>query len=254
MRSPGSPTPENTLRALPEGAPRIHTPDRQRIDSDVRAFLREPSTPWIVFDREGRPPSHLAVGELLPASRVSLMSSPQFFPPGSPSLTTEPSSLAVASDLGVVPVADLEPEPLHSTSSGRLLKVGALAAGMLSVLGVAAFALGESTDVQTTHVSSGAMPADVAPPDLDPKLPPTQAITPVAPVAPAPAKADDPRMKFGRISIAGTRDVFLDGKRLLGRGARSFVVTCGSHTVAVGTRDGGEAVDVPCNGEYVVAR
>ena len=29
-------------------------PDRARIDSDVRAFLRPASSPWIVFDRDSR--------------------------------------------------------------------------------------------------------------------------------------------------------------------------------------------------------
>jgi hypothetical protein len=29
-------------------------PDRKRIDSDVRAFLRPVSSPWIVFDRDSR--------------------------------------------------------------------------------------------------------------------------------------------------------------------------------------------------------
>src|SRR5689334_16198559 len=31
-------------------------PDRARILSDVREFMRQPSTPWIVFDRDSRVP------------------------------------------------------------------------------------------------------------------------------------------------------------------------------------------------------
>ena len=114
MRDPFSPDPPAALEtAVSPGttteSPRIAAvslPDRRRIDSDVRAFLREPSTPWIVFDQEGRPPSQLAVGEVLTVPRKTLLSDYDFFPStravddaSASAIKLEPSSLALASDL-----------------------------------------------------------------------------------------------------------------------------------------------------------
>ena len=108
MSNPSSPNGgKSPANETPVGFSGVSIPDRRRIDSDVRAFLREPSTPWIVFDREGRPPSQLAVGEMFSTPRRSLLSfadASTFFPAtaiidATPSGTHEPSSLAVASDL-----------------------------------------------------------------------------------------------------------------------------------------------------------
>jgi hypothetical protein len=249
MPHPAPSSPQITPRRSGEGTRRLSMPDRRRIDSDVRAFLREPSTPWIVFDREGRPPSQLAVGEHVPLARVAVLSRPHFFPVGPAEGSAEPSSLAVAADLGLGPVPAAE-KPARR-APGRLAKIGALAVGMVAALVVAAVAAGgEPGGARGARASGGSapVPPDVTPPDLDPKLP--------APASPAPAKADDARGRFGHLAIAGAaggRDVFLDGKRLVGHGARSFVVVCGAHTIAVGTRDGARAVDVPCNAELLVA-
>jgi hypothetical protein len=46
----------------------------------------------------------------------------------------------------------------------------------------------------------------------------------------------------------------MDGKRMLGRGARSFTVMCGPHTIAVGNRADAHEVLVPCNAELVVGK
>src|SRR5262245_53149545 len=62
--------------------------DRRRLDSDVRAFLRQPSTPWVVFDRDSRVPRDVPrdvpIGAFTSA-RSSLASTPGFFPQTSPS-------------------------------------------------------------------------------------------------------------------------------------------------------------------------
>ena len=63
--------------------------------------------------------------------------------------------------------------------------------------------------------------------------------------------------KYGRLSISGdarAKDVFIDGKRMLGRGARSFTVICGPHTIAVGNRADAHDVDIPCGAELVVGK
>jgi len=84
MRDPAAPEapeiPEIEGPSGDSGNSGVSIPDRRRIDSDVRAFLREPSTPWIVFDQEGRPPSQLAVGEVLKGPRRTLLSDYDFFP------------------------------------------------------------------------------------------------------------------------------------------------------------------------------
>ena len=109
-------------------------------------------------------------------------------------------------------------------------------------------------------------PADIPPPDFDvsaaaAKLTATSAA--VAPSAPAAAREEasvkTSARKYGRLTVAGDargRDMFFDGKRMLGRGARSFTVMCGTHTVAVGTRTDTRAVDIPCTGvaELVVEK
>ena len=81
MRDPASPEgPKDPETVTSSGTSGVSIQDRRRIDSDVRAFLREPSTPWIVFDQEGRPPSQLAVGEILKGPRRTLLSDYDFFP------------------------------------------------------------------------------------------------------------------------------------------------------------------------------
>ena len=65
--------------------------------------------------------------------------------------------------------------------------------------------------------------------------------------------------KFGRLTVAGDargRDVYMDGKRMLGRGARSFTVMCGVHAIAVGNKADAEDMDIPCTGtaELVIGK
>ena len=253
----------NTLNpagpAVAPGSRSVSIPDRRRIDSDVRAFLREPSTPWIVFDREGRPPSQLAVGEVLRCRLSSVMPEHGFFPAtaavdlhASPNIA-EPSSLAVAADLTDESPDALAGSPaLPAPRTGRLGRVLAVAAGasFSAVIAVSFVGLrAPASDLQPARAATPGAPVapDLTPLDLG-----------AAPAAPVVAPAPPPEVKrFGRLSIAGdarARDVFLDGKRLLGRGARSFTVMCGAHAIAVGTRSDAHQLDVPCNAELVVGK
>lgn len=304
MREPGTPEAEKGLEtetsAATPGPSGVSIPDRRRIDSDVRAFLREPSTPWIVFDREGRPPSQLAVGEVLSVPRRTLLSDYQFdfFPstaaadgaPGSvsPQSKVEPSSLAVASDLAddasLAAVdrdaCDAETEPGEAALpmfglSRRAVGASAAVVAALSILAILVSTLAlrnslsepttarpKSAATQPAARSFGAVPAEIPPPDLDVKVAAPAVRAPAGPAAPrdessAPAKVAGPKKIYGRLSITGearAKDVFLDGKRLLGRGTRNFTVMCGAHTISVGVRNDPHDVDVPCGAELVVSK
>ena len=298
MRDPLSPdaseVPESSVA---EGGPArgariaaVSLPDRRRIDSDVRAFLREPSTPWIVFDQEGRPPSQLAVGEVLTVPRKTLLSDYNFFPAtaavdasaASPRL--EPSSLAVASDLEgseeCEESADLAAAARLASSlplfglSRRVLGASAAAVALMSILAVSAFALrGSAPEAVSARGSlaaqpaqrsfGGAVAADVPPPDLAPSAPSVAGAeaavaTPSVSSPPKDEAMSKPAAKrWGRLSVAGDargKDVFLDGKRMLGRGARSFTVMCGMHKIAIGSRADAHEVEIPCNAELVVGK
>ena len=290
--SPDQPEPAETAVAhgtATEG-PRIvavSLPDRRRIDSDVRAFLREPSTPWIVFDQEGRPPSQLAVGEVLTVPRKTLLSDYDFFPStravddaSASAIKLEPSSLAVASDLHDNDESEQDAELASSARppvslplgrlSRRVLGASAAAVALMSILAVGVFALrGSSPDSVSARSAlaaqppsrslGGAMPVEIPPPDLAASTPVATASTPVAaPAAPRDEAMSKPASKrWGRLSVAGDargRDVFMDGKRMLGRGARSFTVMCGTHSIAIGNRADAHDVEVPCNAELVVGK
>ena len=280
MREPAS---QNVLNpAVPDGSepPALSIPDRRRIDSDVRAFLREPSTPWIVFDREGRPPSQLAVGEVLPVAFTSVIPEHGFFPaPPGVTITDlpaiggsdpglEPSSLALAADLGdaAEEAPDAGPLPMLGPSYGAM--GGAAAAlALVSLMAVGTLTLrptSASHDPPRFAAAAGASHGtpvldDVPPPDLDAKPVAAVVATSAALANPAPAAAhDEParpaKVRFGRLTVTGTHEVFLDAKRLLGHGPRSFTVVCGAHLISVGTRNDGHEVSLPCNGELVVGK
>lgn len=296
MREPASPDgAEFPQSEASTDASAVSIPDRRRIDSDVRAFLREPSTPWIVFDQEGRPPSQLAVGELLPVAMSSIAAAHGFFPAtaaidaaAAHAKLVEPSSLAVASDLvddepKVAPelAAEVAPDsmaiPMRRVS-GRA--VGAIAAtlGAVAVLAVGVFALrgashpiagSHSTNALSASRSFGAQsdPIDIPPPDFDVSAQAAKLTGTAVPAAPANAATRDDASakvpvaakKYGRLSVAGdarSQDVFFDGKRMLGRGARTFTVMCGKHTVAVGARTDAHEVEIPCTGtaELVIGK
>ena len=288
MRDPASPngaeTPETA--SLP-GPSVVSIPDRRRIDSDVRAFLREPSTPWIVFDQEGRPPSQLAVGEMLPA-RSAILSEHGFFPATAAAdalaaayKQAEPSSLAVAADLtdDAAPDPDAPAIPMRRLSrrglgaaAGLVAMVATIAIGAVALRAMshdddATAAAGTTNGVHATTALTArsfgaAAPTEALPPSIDvsaaaAKLT-TNRTTPAAPSPDeTPAKAQ--ARKYGRLSVAGdarSLDVYMDGKRMLGRGARSFTVMCGPHTIAVGARTDVRDVEIPCTGtaELVITK
>ena len=149
-------------------------------------------------------------------------------------------------------------------SSGRLPPVSASSRCYLGAVALS----GSGPDKPARSVAQGSqglqVAADLTPPDLDVKSAPpvvagaVEAIAVAAPAAaPEESAAKAAAKRFGRLSIAGdarSRDVFLDGKRLLGRGARSFTVMCGAHSIAVGTRSDAHDLDVPCNAELVLSK
>lgn len=276
MREPAPPYASNPADPGAAGLAGVSTPDRRRIDSDVRAFLREPSTPWIVFDQDVRPPSQLAVSEIMPwrSALSSVMPEHGFFPATAivdahaqaqaNATALEPSSLALASDLAdEVPVPELGSSPIPMRGLSRRVlgaAVGGLA--MVAVVAVGLVALSAtpaSPADERAPAAANAPPAggELLPPDLDVK-----SAAPAAPVTPAVAATVAPEsrplaQRFGRLSIVGDargRDVFLDGKRMLGKGTRSFTVLCGTHSIAIGTRADAHEMDVPCNAELTLGK
>jgi hypothetical protein len=293
-------------------APAVSIPDRRRIDSDVRAFLREPSTPWIVFDQEGRPPSQLAVGEILRGPRRTLLSDYDFSATAAVDFgsahghaaprISEPSALFVASKVraaAALPApasldADVTAEGLVAEPSEmvgpmfgprfgvrrQVLGASAAAFALLSLLVVGTFAIHASSSSDTKAMANAAnavnaaaaqpvgAPAEAPAIDLAPQpavAPPpvlatsalaaSVALTMIAPHPDAATKSGGG--KYGRLTIAGdarAKDVFMDGKRMLGRGQRTFSVMCGMHTIAVNVRSDAHEVEIPCNAELVVGK
>ncbi len=316
-------------------------PDRARIDSDVRAFLRPVSTPWIVFDRDSRvddfAKSALRVGavfasspsfrpEVIQAAAESGKSVEEIaaqpmpgqaapesvivrerFEPGAvltpvmssvlpdagtfPSSTSaresagEPSNVVVAADVfpdsaSAIAVESARPSlasdpfaspPAFVARRGRIAAIAGACAGGLALVGVSAIVLAGgaraqakvASAAQTAQVSAAA--AAIATPGVaetaardDLPAPPTTTAAATSAREPAAAKAStDPKKRFGKLTIKGEarrKNVWFDGKRMLGSGQRSFTVFCGMHTIAVSDKSDARDVDVPCNGEYVVSR
>lgn len=249
--------------ALPQAVPTATlTPDRRRIDSDVRCFLRQPSTPWITFDKA---PGHEEPSVFTSASS-SILTSRVF--PADPPWTPEPpkqepSSVAVAADLGIgpAPFAPDEAEPFLPAKRSSRIVVGAAAGialvGLASAIGFGSSSASEASRSHRAPIAAYAgQPngADLTPPSLD--IPEAKAPAPAPPSAPATTTTSSGPDQYGRLSIAGKARasyVFLDGKRLLGKGARSFTIVCGPHQIAIGDRSNVRAVDVPCNAETVIS-
>lgn len=314
-------------------------PDRARIDSDVRAFLRPASSPWIVFDRDSRvddfarsalrlgavfasspcfiddpksgdvvssvpldtpasnpiaavksasseparPTDAFANGAVLTSAMSSVLPSTGVFPPsaGSPESVVEPSNLVVATD--VIPEGSQPEEEVARASiapaapeSGMNRKrtawiVGAFA-GVLALAGTTTAVLGRS------HATTSAAPhaAEPAIAVVEATAPPVEPASTIelddAPLPPVPGASTEavsttettsakipvnPKSRFGKFTIspqAKHKTVWFDGKRMLGSGARSFLVFCGMHTVAVADKMDAKDVEIPCNGEYVVSK
>jgi hypothetical protein len=271
------------------------SPDRSRIDSDVRGLLRPVSTPWIVFDRDSRvddfAKSALRVGAVFassPSFRPEVLQAaqetgrplaeivaapmpgleapasirhepaPKFFPESTDSgssSTTEPSSLIVASEIEAPPARP-----------GRQ-RTAAIAIG--SGLVVAAFLAAMVGRSHANAAASAAQPPAMATPAIE--IPPPAETVELEDVAPPsdPGKrateqphrhgalpTDAPR-GFGKLTINGAakyKNVYFDGKRMLGQGSRSFLVFCGMHTIAVTDKTEAKDVEIPCNGEFTVSK
>jgi hypothetical protein len=306
-------------------------PDRARIDSDVRAFLRPVSTPWIVFDRDSRvdPSANPMDGFARSALRAGAMfaSNPSFhpeaiqaaaesgksvevvdaqrddafragayiasptssvltdvgiFPHSSPESVVEPSSLVVASDVmrdssSAIALDDgreiattdaLLPPTVVPRPSRRALILGAC--GVLALAGVTiALAAGGTPSHDVAALKGHEMPtaaaaAIVAPPPAEtvaaaapaPDREPSTATTTKTESAAAKVPTD-PKKRFGKLTIkadAKRKNVWFDGKRMLGSGQRSFLVFCGMHTIAVSDKADTKDIEVPCNGEFVVGK
>jgi hypothetical protein len=284
----GSPDPENPEKRDEKRAARRPRdpsyPDRRRLDSDVRAFMRQPSTPWITFDRD----SKVAAGEMsVPRAVLShfrtsihdgMFKDAEALPPPepTPSSRLEPSSLIVAHDVAVdAHASDLafDPFPVMPKSHAVLKRLAAVASGIaIAAIAIVAVRAGfaeptaaganASDVVAMTALASKPAPSN-APPTITVAAPsaPTEATAPPepapAPKAPAPVTKDDYRAKLGRLAIRGDAvrsNVWLDGKRMLGRGPRSFDVMCGAHVIAVGDKKDATEMEIPCAGELVVGK
>src|SRR6478672_4726735 len=115
---------------MPASRPSI--PDRKRLDSDVRAFMRQPSTPWITFDRDSR----VAQGE----APAPLVFAAAMFPegPAAPPVS-EPSNVVVATDVVPTPMPTDAPFSLDEVPVRTLGRRAVWAAAIFAgVLGIAA--------------------------------------------------------------------------------------------------------------------
>lgn len=278
-------------------------PDRQRIDSDVRAFLRPVSTPWIVFDRDSRvddfAKSALRVGavfasspsfrpEVLKAAAESGRSleevvaaplpglapppayrekEPTFFPVSESrdEPAQEPSNMVVSSDLrsetppeAAVVVETVEAIKVPRRKRGRIAAIAGASIVALAALGTLlvfskrsrpAIAAPQAAQVAQASLQVAALeePAPIETVELDSLLPSTA----------GEKRGNEAKRGLGKLTIRGEakhKNVYFDGKRMLGQGSRSFTVFCGMHTVAVTDKTEAKDIEVPCSGEYVVSR
>jgi hypothetical protein len=290
------PKPMTPRIPIPAGARAPSYPDRQRLDSDVRALLRQPSTPWITFDKDSRvdrgelrAPSHLSAGEVLRSSRSTI--APDFEAAVAAAMPdvkiVEPSGLSVASDvLAETPPqtpptfrstsmsidVEIEMDEPEALSAGVLARGGrsawvaiAGAATLFAIAGVLALRpaspqASAAAQPATTTAAAPARAAEEIPPpaEEEPALDAKPVEAPkVAPVKDTKESKDAKHSKFGRLAIRGDarfKNVFFDGKRMLGKGSRAFPVLCGDHTIAVGDKTDVRQVEVPCDGELLISR
>lgn len=255
-------------------------PDRRRIDSDVRAFLRQPSTPWIVFDRASLPEMSemremsdgKSDGPVFRSPMSSVLASEGVFPkellpkgaaPEILALPAEPSSLTVAADIAPAPESPEagEPEadiafmtPRRSRTRWYAAFGGVAALGALVVFGMYHAPKPAPRAQAAAHGPS--VVVDVPPPP-PPVLDTMPAAANVAVAARVVTNEPVKPRRLGKLSLRGAaayKRVYFDGKLLLGNRARSFDVYCGDHTISIGVRNDEHEIEVPCGGEFVVNR
>jgi hypothetical protein len=220
-------------------------------------------------------------GAYLASPASSVPADVGMFPHSSPESVVEPSSLVVSSDVmpdssSAIPldgsrevaVSDALLAPAVLPRRGRLGAIAG-ACGVLAMAGViVALAAGGTHTPQAAapkniELPTAAAAALAAPPPAEIAVAPAPANEPSAASTtttnePAAAKVPtDPKKRFGKLTIkaeAKRKNVWFDGKRMLGAGQRSFLVFCGMHTVAVSDKADTKDIEIPCNGEYVVSK
>ncbi|WP_146652961.1 hypothetical protein [Labilithrix luteola] len=181
--------------------------------------------------------------------------------------SVEPSSLSVAADLAAPSEPNAEcgsdcdsegvPFLTPRASRGKWFA----AAGALLVVAVGVFGAHSMGSPPPAHEAQPAshgpsVVADVPPPALD-AMPLAAANVAVAGAARAVTSEPAKPRRLGKLSLRGAaayKRVYFDGKLLLGNRARSFDVFCGEHTISIGVRNDEHEIEVPCGGEFVVAR
>lgn len=198
------------------------------------------------------------VGSVFAGSGTSVVREAGFFPQTdsyAPEAHVEASTAAVITELAdapsvQTPVEALQPKRSWAPITGAVV-VALAGAGLLAAL------FSPSVRGETSKKSAAAaVSVPVAPPpNLDPKPEPktesVPASTPAAPMTKVVATS-----KFGKLTITGAatrHHVFMDGKRFLGTGTRSFTVMCGSHAIGIDSRTDTKDLEVPCGGELVVS-
>lgn len=220
----------------------------------------------MVFDRddvtappEPEPAPAPFVGSVLAGSGSSVVREAGFFPQTdsyAPEMPAEASTAAMVTELADAPRADVAIEALPPPRKrGWAPITGAVVVALAGAgLLVALFSPSSRSEARETKAAAAAMSLpDAPPPNLDPQPEPKteKASTPAAPVTKAV-----PTSKFGKLTITGAatrHHVFMDGKRFLGTGTRSFTVMCGTHAIGIDSRTDTKDLDVPCGGELVVS-
>jgi hypothetical protein len=207
-------------------------------------------------------------------------------------MVVEPSNPVVATDLKPeVAPADvprpyaesrftLPPGLIANHGRARWIAGASIGAVLLIAASVAAFgghARGKRGATSRAVTPPAPTTVEVAPPAVAAAAPPAIARVPeptaplddanAAPAAPAAAAAvdrtpidktiDSKKQRLGKFTIKAEpkiKNVWFDGKRMLGTGQRSFLVLCGMHTVAVNDKADNRDIEIPCNGEYTVSK
>jgi hypothetical protein len=237
--------------------PADSAPERAKMMSDVRYFMKQPSTPWIVFDQKSKVDTTEAEASQEPVEPSNVVVAKDV--EGTPQEEEDdrrgrfPSHISVPDDIPV----DIDDSAKPTWRKTRIATGAGLVAVMIGIIGFCA--LRPSSKPANASANDGA-PQLLAPVAPQPRLVlPEEHATPApAPVKASIAAAIKPKATgSGWLAIKGSaahHRVYLDGKMLLGTGSRSFPVGCGSHTVAIDDRAATRDIDVPCNGTFTVTK
>jgi hypothetical protein len=260
-------------------------------DSRIDDFAKSALRVGAVFASSPNIRSDSSSNDVVTSAPPAMPRATPMFPVASatPEPTVEPSNIVVAKD--VTPPASETHHPILHSFPPELMprnRRGAIIAGacvgVAALVGVCALLVGARSHAKHHAVAASHVVESPTPP------PPVEAATPPAATTAATAVAkegakegatesapsadtlelDDATAKaaaepkpeakkhlLGRLTIRGdakAKNVWFDGKRMLGVGTRSFLVSCGMHTVAVNEKIEAKDIEIPCNGEYVVGR